>query len=372
MVNPNNEPAAISFYFTGPNGNLGGGSTVIAANTQIAAFLNQPPFNVGSSFVGTFTFTSSMPVGVVALRGFNNERGEFLMSTLPVTDLSTAASNQTIVFPHFADGGGWRTEIALVNPTDAPLIGELRFIDESGNPATLSIAGQTASTFAYVIPPNGSQKLTTAGLPASAQTGSVRAVPAANNAAPTGLIVFSFRRNGVRISEGGVLAVRTGTSFRLYAEGAGDFEHGEALSIQTGIAITNLSGAIAKVFLFLQSGGYATLFIPANGHVAMFLDQLPEYRLMPEPFQGILKIESSETISVVGLRGRYNERGDFLIATTPPFDDALPGVNRQVVFPHFAEGGGYQTQFILASSQRSTGALTLYSQSGQTLGAVSH
>jgi hypothetical protein len=104
----------------------------------------------------------------------------------------------------------------------------------------------------------------------------------------------------------------------------------------------------------------------------MFLNQLPEYRLVPVPFQGILKIESSEAISVVGLRGRYNERGDFLIATTPPFDDAPLGTNSQVVFPHFAEGGGYETQFILVGPSRSNGALTLYSQSGQTLGPVSH
>jgi len=308
----------------------------------------------------------------VSERTPGNERSEFLMSTLPVTDLSTAASRETIVFPHFADGGGWTTEIALVNPTDAPLIGEVQFIDESGNPATLAIAGQNGSTFPYVIPPNGSQKLTTAGLLPTVQTGSVRAVPAANNAAPAGLIVFSFRRNGVRITEGGVLAARPGSLFRLYAEGAGDFEHGEALSIQTGIAVSNLSGSMATVSLLLQQGGYATLYVPANGHVAMFLNQLPQYRLMPVSFQGILKIESSATISVVGLRGRYNERGDFLIATTPPFDDVPPGANPQVVFPHFAEGGGYETQFILVGSWRSTGALTLYSQSGQSLGPVSH
>jgi sugar lactone lactonase YvrE len=372
LVNPNNEPATISFYFTGPNGNLGGGATLIAANAQIAAFLNQPPFNVGSSFVGTFTLTSSVPVGVLALRGFTNERGEFLMSTLPVTDLSAAPSNETIVFPHFADGGGWTTEIALVNPTDAPLIGELRFIDDSGNPATLAIAGQIASTFPYVIPPNGSQKLTTAGLLPSIQTGSVRAVPAANNAAPSGLIVFSFRRNGIHITEGGVLAAKPGSSFRVYAEAAGDFEHGEALSIQTGFAVSNLSGSMAAVSLLLQGQGYATVYIPANGHVAMFLNQVPEYRVMPKPFQGILKIESSAAISVAGLRGRYNERGDFLIATTAPFDDVEPGANPQIIFPHFAEGAGYETQFILVGSWRSTGALTLYSQSGQTLGPVTH
>src|SRR5207253_6429778 len=102
----------LNFYFTDRNGtNFGAGSTIIDANGQIAKFLDQAPFNAGASVFGTFTFTASAPVAVIALRGLTNERGEFLITTLPVSDLSAAAPSDTILFPYFADGGGWTTQI---------------------------------------------------------------------------------------------------------------------------------------------------------------------------------------------------------------------------------------------------------------------
>jgi hypothetical protein len=108
---------------------------------------------------GTFTFSSSVPVAATALRGLINERGEFLITTLPVADLSTRPATRTIVFPHFVDGGGWTTEVALVNSTDSTLAGTIQFVDQSGNTATVTIDGQTHSTFPYSIAARGSHKL---------------------------------------------------------------------------------------------------------------------------------------------------------------------------------------------------------------------
>jgi hypothetical protein len=96
----------------------------------MAKFLNESPFNAPSSLTGTFTFSSSLPVAVVAVRGLTNERSEFLMTTLPVTDLLGSVMMEPIVFPHFADGGGWSTQIVLVNPTGSALQRTRRFSDE--------------------------------------------------------------------------------------------------------------------------------------------------------------------------------------------------------------------------------------------------
>src|SRR5207248_332651 len=120
IANPNSSPATINFSFTNAAGAAAGsGSTTIPANSQIAQFLDQAPLKVytGTSFQGTFNFTSTVPVGVVALRGLTNERGEFLMSTLPVIDTTATPGTGTVVIPHFADGAGWVTQIFLVNPT---------------------------------------------------------------------------------------------------------------------------------------------------------------------------------------------------------------------------------------------------------------
>jgi len=73
---------------------------------------------------------------------------------------------------------------------------------------------------------------------------------------------------------------------------------------------------------------------------------------------------------VVGLRGRYNERNEFLITTTIPTNEASPATTAELFFPHLADGGGYRTQFVLfngAIDQVSSGSLRFFGQAGQTL-----
>ena len=106
IANPNDVPATIRFYFTDTTGtNLGSGNFELGEHEQTAKFLNQEPFNEalpdGSPVLGTFTFESSVPIAVIALRGFTNEAGEFLITTLPVAPLSPA-SEETVYIPHFA------------------------------------------------------------------------------------------------------------------------------------------------------------------------------------------------------------------------------------------------------------------------------
>src|SRR5262249_1014078 len=69
IANPYDSPVEISFFFTDANGtNSGAAATTIAARSKLSAFLTEPPFNASSSFAGTFTFNSSLPVGAIALR----------------------------------------------------------------------------------------------------------------------------------------------------------------------------------------------------------------------------------------------------------------------------------------------------------------
>ena len=117
-----------------------------------------------------------------------------------------------------------------------------------------------------------------------------------------------------------------------------------------------------------STGFTGSISIPANGQVASFLNQLPGSPLLGvTPFQGVLRIASTSPIAVVGLRGRYNERNEFLVTTTPPADEAAPITRTELVFPHFANSGGYTTQFILISPSAAAppGTLRFFSQSGQ-------
>jgi hypothetical protein len=371
IANPNDSIAQVSFSFTGSANSSG--VTTIPANGQIAAFLTQAPFNAGSSFDGTFTFTSSVPVAVTALRGISNQRGEFLVTTLPVAELKT--STGPVYIPYFADGSGWATQIALINSTDSSMQGSIQFFDQSGNPVTVTANNQTGSTFSYSISARQAFRLITSGLTASTTLGSIRVIPSGSTPSPTGVAIFSFQQGDVTVTEAGVPSINAGTAFRMYAEASGNFASGQIGSIQSGLAITNLTAGPAAVTLTLDrldgssTGLTGTLIVPANGQISTFLNQVPGLSGLQVPFKGVLRITSGSSISVVGLRGRYNERNEFLITTTPPIDEAVVPPFAELFFPHFADSGGYTTQFILLAgpSSGATGSIRTFSQSGDVV-----
>ena len=85
IANPSSEDSTVNFYFTDSSGvRVKEGTAIVARNSQIAKFLNEAPFKGPPGFVGSFTFTATKPVSVIALRNTVNERGESLLTTLPV------------------------------------------------------------------------------------------------------------------------------------------------------------------------------------------------------------------------------------------------------------------------------------------------
>jgi len=348
IANPNDQSATISFYFTDSDGvSFGSGTVTIAANNQIAAFLNEAPY-AGTANARSFTFTSSLPVGAVALRGYVNERAEFLMTTLPVAPISSS-STDAVVLPQFADGGGWRTQVLLVNPTEEPISG------------TVEIGG----TYEYSIARRSSVKIATPGTDPAVHVGSVRVSPAAGSKASVASTVFSYAERGVTVTESGAPSTGIAPSFRLYAE------YG---AMRTGVAVVNTASTAATVqFELLDLAGSATgysgsITLDANGHRSLFIDEIPGFQNLPSSFRGVLRVSGNTPISVLGLRGRYNERGDFLISTTPAIADNAATTTEEMIFPHIVSGSGYTTEFLLMSrGAGSEGRMLLRSQSGAEL-----
>ena len=364
FANPHERPVTISFYFTDDTGNYGIAMTTVPAWGHFSAFLDQPPFNKRSAMTGTFTFSSSLPVSAGALRGLTNERGEFLITSLPVADLSEGAPQ---VFPHFAAGGGWTTQVALINRADIVVSGVLEFLDDAGSPLSVQVGKEVRSQFSYSIPARGAFTLNAVGTSDSILTGSMRLIAAGNALVPSGVLIFTFKKDDVTVAAAGVPASSTAQAFTLYAESNG--------GVQSGIAIANYSTETAFVNLELRpldgSGApqTATLSVAPSGHVAAFLNQFEEFQSAALPARGVLRVTSSTPISITGLRGRYNERGDFLVTTTPAIPDAALSGD-PLYFPHIVDGAGYTTQFILLGppgSEGVGGALYLFSPVGAPL-----
>jgi hypothetical protein len=378
FVNPTSVPVMISFAFMDQFGNeFGQSSFSLDGNAQIARFLNEAPFNAGTNFIGTFSFSASAPVGVVALRTFVNERSELLVTPQTTGSVPGTAFIGTLILPHFAEGGGWKTQLFLVNTTDAPINGFVQFFSDGtpiseAVPLTLTVNGQVASLFNYSIRARSSISLETTGASAAALVGSVRISPTGGSTVPSSFAVLSLSRNGVAVSLTTEQAQLTGTAFRSYVEVTSP--SATVGAIQTGIAIANNSAASATVnFELLSSdtlsaGPMASVQIGGFGHVARFVHEL--YPSLTLPFRGVLRISSFSTIAVLAVLSTHNERGDTLITSLPASNEGSVSSTAELLFPQLVDGGGYTTQFVLFSGitgQSSTGTLVLLGQQGQGL-----
>ena len=378
IANPSNEVAVVQFYLTDETGaTIHSGTVTVGAKSQIAEFLDGPTFR-SSTFRGTFTFTSSVRIGVTALRGLTNLDGNFLITTLPVADTSIVLEGDQYL-PHFAIGNGWTTQLILLNPTDNAIEGSFTFYGEGsdttpGAPIALSIDQKSATSFDYSIPARSMRRYVPSSLSEAVPSGFVVIRPKSGMTAPSSLAVFSMSNSRTTVSEAGVSGSPVGKAFRMYAEVSGNFMSGERGSLATGIAVANSTSTPAVVSVeLIDAEGAATGFkgslkVPGSGKRAAFLQQIPGLERVPSSFIGTLRLTADVGVTMLGLRGRYNEVSNFLITTTPAI---LEGVTTTAerVFPHLADGSGYTTQFILidAGSGSSSGAIRFFNRQGQPL-----
>jgi hypothetical protein len=370
IANPNGQDASVSFSFVSGNGSpVAHGDFVLGANRQVAAFVNEAPFSGPQSMEGSFIFTSSLPVGVIGLRGFTNERGEFLTTTVPVSPVDGGSGGSVAVIPHFAAGGGWTTDVVLTNTGNAPRSGTVQFfgqgtMSQAAPILNVLVNGVPGSVFPYAIPSLGFVRMTVADSSEGIRIGSARITANLDSDVPSAHALFVFEQNGITVSETSVTAEPSGTAFQIYAESEGRL--GEIGSVQSGVAIANPSPAPVSVSLQLArldgtpAAAPATVTIPSGGQVARFLSEL--FDVLPQSMLGTMRVTSSSPIAVIGVRGRYNERGDFLVTTTPPLNENAP-LQRDLVFPHIVMGGGYSTQLVVYGNS-ATGGLWLNSNTG--------
>jgi hypothetical protein len=350
ISNPNDSTVTVSFAFVDDDGqDFGARSFQLPAHGQIARFLRESPFNQTEPLNGTMTLSSTLPVAIVALRGF---------SSLPVVDLSERVPPISY-FPHFADGAGWSTQFTLINPSDSPISGTLTFFDQDG---------RSVDTLDYSIPSRRSRQFSTDGASAQVRVGSARITASPGSVAPAGAEIVSFKQGGVTVTETAFQSNAAGSAFRMYAETG------------TGVAIVNSSNVQSRVDLQLtrMDGAPAaagSLVIPAFGQRALFLDQIMGLDSL-DAFKGILRISSADQvqIAVAGILRRVNERGDVLLTTMPTVNEDTPA-NETAVFPLVVDGSGFTTQFIMFAGRRTepaSGHLQLFSQPGGTLNVTVH
>jgi hypothetical protein len=100
-----------------------------------------------------------------------------------------------------------------------------------------------------------------------------------------------------------------------------------------------------------------------------FIRELPGASALQLPFKGVLRLTSVTPIAALAIRGRYNERGDFLVSTTPPADPAL-NLGDETFIPQIVDGAGYSTDIViydLLGGSPLSGNIYFFDQSGQPI-----
>jgi hypothetical protein len=374
IANPNDLDATVDFFYTDQTGTTTQFATAtVKAHEHFSKFVTDDPLNIFAP--GTLNFTSSLPVAATAFFTQTNESGELLIGHTPIVDpvpYSVEVGNKTIAIPELLEGGGWRSDVILVNPSEDRMNGEVRFFsqgngDQPGAPMEVGIGDENipASAVEFDIPPRGFQKVSTAGGATSSETpfaltrGTSVATPgsgpfqvsgwaSADSANATdrlnGLELIEYRQLGVTQTQTGVLAPPPRQTGRFFAELSD--------TVRTFMAIANPNDQDVAVDVFLTdengtSTDPVTITVAAGGQSAAFLSDAPVS--LPTKTKRTVNFNASLPVFVTALRFFTNERSDSILSAIPIADN-VTDVDQSVVIPHFADGAGWRTRIVLVNN----------------------
>ena len=112
------------------------GQLDLAARGHDSLFPRQLISGLPAGFIGVLDISSPSPFAALTARFLINEREDFLVTMFPVADMNRAAPSP-VVFPQIADGGGYLTQIILLNTSGSASDVTVSFLGEDGSPLAI-------------------------------------------------------------------------------------------------------------------------------------------------------------------------------------------------------------------------------------------
>ena len=104
----------------------------------MARFVNELIPNTPATFSGVLRVSSVTPIIGIGLRLTTNGGGDVLMSTIPAVSETQNGTPQPLLFPHVVSGGGFTTELILLNrQPSATSSGQVIFTGQDGSPLSV-------------------------------------------------------------------------------------------------------------------------------------------------------------------------------------------------------------------------------------------
>ena len=251
-------------------------------NGHLARFV-QELFPALGDFQGTLTVAGDS-VSATAIQ-LGTTAGQF--TTLPVVSVTPLLAGGTVHFSQFANGGGFRSSLFLLNPSTDQARGEVAFFGDDGEALSIAINGEAAaSRIPFEIPPQGGAILGTDGQGALV-VGSARAI--LTEGVVGGVLRFSAPGLGIA----GVGASGPFTDFIT------PVSRSTASGLNTGVAVSATGAAITLNLTLRDSTGAAVgapvqTNLAAHGHLARFINEL---------FPGVDTADFKGTLTVTAAGG---------------------------------------------------------------------
>jgi hypothetical protein len=208
------------------------------------------------------------------------------------------------------------------------------------------------------------------------QSGYVIITPDAGSSPPLAVLTYGMVSGGVVQSQAAILP----TSLTMDSTLQLDVLPGIGRNV--GMAIANASGTAATITLTIRNEdgvpiGSATSFsIPAGQQVSRFVTELLPPATLGAAFRGSVNVQSSESVSLIGLRFSGIVFSTLpIVAGNPSFvpirqvPSGTVGGNFAVMFSQFAMSGGWATTLGLTNSTSGTisGRIDIFDTSGNPM-----
>ena len=359
LVNPDSSSQVVNLTLRDTAGvTVGEESLVLNPREHIARFVDEL-FDTTPGFRGSLTYSSSTGLGAITLRQSKNGFGEPLFTTLPVADLDAAPESDPVVFPHLAAGGGYRTQVVLINPTSTELSGQIRLVASDGTPLQVEWDGVPASEGTYQIAPNGVYlaELTSGD---DVAVGFAELTPDVG-ISPSGSVIFQLWDGSNLVTEAGVGVTPETTAARISLDNVGRL---------TGLAIANPGTESAEVQLILQDRfgveqERVTETLPGGQHLAQFAGEW--FPTVNGGFTGIVEIQSTVPVVPITLQLTINSRGDLVLTTLPVSDSNRPSQASLAVFPQIVIGEGFATRLLFMNQDAARVEVEFFTSDGMVL-----
>jgi sugar lactone lactonase YvrE len=348
LANPGNQTADVTLILRDAFGfEVARIPQPIGANQHVSRYVSQLFSQLPANFLGSLTFDSNLPIAAVALRERSNARGEPLYSSMPVLDANSPPPGPPILFPHLVVGGGYATQIVLVNTTNQVLLGRCALITSSGQPLTVDDGAR--SEFNYRIEPRGVFRADLGNT--ALAVGYAVVYPDPGSPSPSGNAIFQYNPGGSPVTEASVGATAPTTASRLFVDNTGT---------QTGIAIANpgMAAAVMTITLLDRYGNIEAQVdrtLASGNHVSLFARELFPSAVY-DGFSGLIEIRSAVPVVPIALKLTDNSRQEQILTTLPVADLNTPALTDTVVFPQIAIGGGFSTRLLYVNPSTSVGA----------------